>query len=233
MTEGTDRDDWSLEELLEAWRDGLQDELHTALPARVDSYDAGTQKAVVTPQVRRTLVAEDGTTTTEPLPAIRAVPVLVPRGGDYFGPHLPLAAGDFVLLVVAERDLSRWLQTGEVSPAPDVRMHHLAHAIALPGLFPNARALSGLSSSDMQLGREGGPVLTVTSSQIQVGGTTALAEHPGLDAHLDAIAADLDAINLAIPTMASVLPAARGYGTSKKALLDVSNPIATTITKGD
>lgn len=232
MTEGIDRDDWTLEELLEAFRDALEDELHTALPARVESYDGATQKAVVQPMVRRNLENELGDVVTELLPPVRNVPILVQRGGGFFGPHFPLGAGDFVLLVIAERDFSRFLQSGQLSVAPDSRLHHLAHAIALPGLFPNSAAIGSLPGDALELGNVTGPRLKITGSEIQAGGTVALAEYPDLDAHLSAIADDLDLINLAIPTMVSVLPAARMYGAVKKLVLDGTDPIATTVVKG-
>lgn len=234
MTEGTDRDDWNLEEVLAAWADALGDELHTAIPSRIESYDRGTQKAVVQPIVRRNLEREDGSVAVELLPPVRGVPVFVSRGGGYFGPHFDLTPGDFALLIIAERDFSRFLQTGQLSNAPDSRLHHLAHAIAMPGLFPNASKLTGLTAGTMQLGRVGGPsIITVTSSEIQLGGTTALAEHPNLDAHLAAISADLVTIAAAIGGAPIPEPTLTyGTATGRPALI-ASNPIPTTITKGD
>src|SRR5690606_15352833 len=126
MTEEVHRDDWTLGELLDGWREALQDELHTAFPARVESYDASTQTADVTPRVRRTLTAEDGTLEREAMPVLRAVPVVQPRAtsGGWFV-HMPIAAGDEVLVICCERDITRWRGSGQISDAPDSRMHHL------------------------------------------------------------------------------------------------------------
>ena len=49
MPDDLDRDDWSLEQLLELALDSREEELHTALPGRVERYDAGSQTASVTP----------------------------------------------------------------------------------------------------------------------------------------------------------------------------------------
>ena len=234
MTEETERDDYRLEELLEDFRQALEDELHVAVSGRIDSYDVATQKAVVTPTVRRTLSREDGTTTTELLPPIRNVPVIVLRGGGFFGPHFPLTAGDFALLIIAERDLSRFLQTGEISVAPDSRLHHLAHAIALPGLFPNGSAIGSLPTDALELGNVGaGPRIKITSSVVEVGGTKALAEHPDLEVHLDQISIALDAVAARIAVLDFGVVIDATYGVLAKAVLDGTNPIATTITKGD
>lgn len=229
MTEGQDRGDWSLEELLDAFREATQNELHTAIPGRVDAYDAATQRADVTPLVKRALEAEDGSRVDELLPAIRNVPVLQLRAGPFFV-HVPVAAGDTCLLVVAERDISRWLRTGEISVAPDVRLHHISQAIALPGLFVTADPIEPApSSSAMELGHEsGGAKITITSSEIRAGGTTALAEYPNLAEHLAAIAADLDIVH-----GAAVGGPAPNYGALARAALNLSHPIPTDILKGD
>lgn len=236
MTEDVERSDHTLAELLEDFRQALEDELHTAIPGRIDEYDIDTQKAVVTPMVRRTLTREDGSNVNELLPPIRSVPVFVQRGGGFFGPHFPIAGGDFAILFIAERDFSRFLQTGELSNAPDSRLHHLAHAIAFPGLFPNGAKLTGLTASTMQLGKVGGPFLTFTgggSPEIQVGGTIALAEDPSLQSHLAAISADLTLIGLAIGG-APIPETALSYGpVTGRPALQISDPIPTTITKGD
>ncbi|GAB5541382.1 MAG: hypothetical protein SangKO_011420 [Sandaracinaceae bacterium] len=39
MTEALDRNDWTLGEVLDAHREAMQNELHTALVGRVQSYD--------------------------------------------------------------------------------------------------------------------------------------------------------------------------------------------------
>lgn len=164
MTEGVERDDWTIAELLEAYGEAAASELHTALPARVESYDASAQVADVTPVLRRTLTTEDGSAVTEALPTLRRVRVVHPRAhGGGWHLHMPLTAGDFVLLVVLERDPTRWIATGEVSPTPDTRLHHLAHAVAIPGLYPHADRLTDPPTDALVVGREGGARLVLKS----------------------------------------------------------------------
>lgn len=228
MTEGLDRQDWTLEELLEATLEARQNELHVALPGRIDSYDTAKQRAHVTPLIKRQLTREDGTRVDELLPQIRNVPILQLRAGAFFV-HVPVAAGDTCLIIVCERDISRWLQTGEVSNAPDARLHHLSQAVAIPGLFVSSDPITPApSSTSLELGHESGTgKIEITSSEVRAGGTKALAEHPNLDVHLTAIAAELTA-------MASFVSyTTTQYGTPQKTTLDGSNPIATSVTKGD
>lgn len=204
MTEELDRD-WSgpegLAELLEVWREGLLGELHTAAPGIVESYDATTQRADVRPAIRRTLYNERGEPRREDFPVLRAVRVIQPRAGG-FTLHVPLAAGDGVLLVFAERDPSRWLTTGEVSDAPDARTHHVAHALAIPGLFPRTADLSPAPPTDalvigtedstarITLASDGTATVEATTIKLGSAGTTkhvALAED--VEAELAKIAA--------------------------------------------
>jgi len=159
----------SLEDVMWAISGAAVGRAHTALPGRVLSYDAASQTADVKPMVRGVVLSqnEDFNDQTEELPAVPRVPVLWPRsGGFYF--HAPLAAGDSVLLVFLERDASKWIRTGELSDPADLRMHSLAHAVALPGLFPAAQALEDASAVSLTLGEDGGLKVEVTGSQIKM-----------------------------------------------------------------
>lgn len=223
-----DGEDLSLEGHLERFFGNRQEELHTALPGRVVRYDAGAQTADVDPMIRRALEATDGTTVRESMPTIRAVPVVHPRWGDWFV-HAPLAAGDFVLLICCERDLARWRTTGERSDPIDRRHHHLAHAVAIPGLYPRTRQLSDTPTDAMVIGREGGATVRIRDDgQVHVSGAEQLARFAQLGAHLNAIATGLDALmNLLSPGTPQP-----NYGVAAKAALDASQPIPTTNTRG-
>lgn len=104
--------------------------LNTALPGRIESYDASTRKAEVQPLVKEKYA--DGTILT--LPRISGVPVVMPTTGSA-GVALPIANGDPVLILFAQRSIDRWLTNGGVQEANDTRMHALSDAIAIAGLF--------------------------------------------------------------------------------------------------
>lgn len=227
MSEDLDRDDWTIEALLEAHREAWGEELHTALPARVERYVSGEQVADVTPLVRRVLRRNDGSRVSEAMPTCRAVPLVWPRAGSWFL-HMPLSAGDTVLLICCERDIARWRTTGELSDPVDTRAHHLSHAIAVPGIYPRSSALSDTPTDALVIGRQGGSTIRIREDgQVHVAGADTLVLASPLDAHLDAISADLEVIAAA----ASVTAA--NYGTAAKAVLDAAQPIATTKTRGE
>lgn len=107
--------------------------LHTALPASVASYDAGTHRASVKPSVR--MMTEDGVLVE--LPELADVPVVFPSASA-FDLEFPLAAGDPVLLVFSEADIAAWKEAsrGPVDPGSAVKFS-LDGAVAIPGLAPS------------------------------------------------------------------------------------------------
>lgn len=178
-------------------------EVHTAIPGRVVSYDAATQRADVRPLVQRTVPRVDGGVLLEELPVVRSVPVLHPRAGGFFV-HLPIAAGDDVLLVMSEADPARYLSTGQPGAPIDHRRHHLAHAFAIPGVHPEAGALAAgdALAGELVLGREGtGPLVRVTDDVIKLGrnATDKAAMATPTNARLDAIELALNAFSSASP----------------------------------
>lgn len=107
--------------------------VHTCLPGVIASYDEATQTATVTPAVKFKFRKSDGTLEHYAPPAIPKVPVAFP-GGDGWSITWPLAAGDPVTLVFAERSLDEWRTVkGTAHEARDVRRFDLTDAIAIPG----------------------------------------------------------------------------------------------------
>jgi hypothetical protein len=213
-----------LARVLEQWKRGLR----VAMPGRVVSYDVAKQTVDVEPQIRRELrdVDDDRERVFEALPIVPSVPVCFPRFGQWFV-SFPIAAGDFVMLLVADQDLTRWREQGTVVDPYLPSSHHLSDAVALPGIFPASAALEDASASDLVIGQDGGAQIHVRpDGQIHVAGDEALALAANLAAHLDAISADLTAIAAAASTTAT------NYGSAGKAALDGSNPIPTVNTKG-
>ena len=84
-------------------------------------------------------------------PALFKVPLWTPMGGAAVL-TMPIAAGDFALVLFNDRDLDPWLTTGGVgSPPNDTRMHSLSDAIALVGLTPFNAGVAGWDPAKAQL----------------------------------------------------------------------------------
>lgn len=157
-------------DVLELFEEKLLNNLHTALPGRVESYDPATQRADVQPLIRRR-VPVAGTDRREwayeDLPLIPSVRVLHPRGGGAFV-HLPIATGDTVLLVFCETGIGHWeAGDGSISDAGDERRHHLAHAVAIPGFYPASKNIPNedANASELVVGFEGGATVRVRRPQ--------------------------------------------------------------------
>ncbi len=113
--------------------------LGVALPGTVVSYDDDSQTATVQPGVHRVVptIEDESELEAEALPAVQNVPVcwLVGRGIQV---KASLEAGDSVLLICLDRDPSGWMRSGRAQPPDDVREHHWANAVAIPGLVPSS-----------------------------------------------------------------------------------------------
>lgn len=162
----------------------LLDNIHTAMPGRIESYDPATQRADVRPLIRQRVPRADTDEREhvyEDLPIIPSVRVLHPRGGGAFV-HLPIATGDTVLLVFCSSGIGHWeAGDGSVQDAGDERRHHPAHAVAIPGMYPAAKNISGLNDSNREhliVGIEGGARVAIKPNgdvQIDTTGTITLA----------------------------------------------------------
>lgn len=152
-------------DVLHAWFTSASEDMHKACPARVDSYDAATQTATVTP-VNRTLL-KDGT--YEDPPTLSDVPVGVLRGGGFFV-ACPIAAGDHVWLIFADSSTSEWRQTGQTAEPKDARRHGMGYPLALPMVAPDASALADASATDLVIGKDGTDAqVHISSSFVSLG----------------------------------------------------------------
>lgn len=147
--------------------------IHTAIPGRVESYDAGTQTASIVPMVIPTVPGadEDDGEAEAPLPKLLSVPVIFPRAGD-FAITFPVRKGDTVLLVFAERDIGRWRATGERERPIVSTPHGISGAVAIPGLYPSGDALSGVDEDALFLGQPGSFGVRITDERAEVGGSS-------------------------------------------------------------
>ncbi len=171
--------------------------VYTAIPGRVESFNAARMTVDVQPLVKTSYENELGDRVPESLPVVPSVPLVFPGGGG-FRIYLPIAQGDTVLLLFASCSLDRWLEHGgEVDPEDD-RRNTLSDAVAIPGLLDAPTAiLKTAPIRGMSIGSDGdGPKIVITSTEIEAGGTQAVVLQDDLDTFTDA----LDVAILAVST---------------------------------
>jgi len=129
-------------DVIRAWIEQYLSELHTSFPGRIESYDAATQTANVQPLIRHPVLQPDGSYAYEDLPVLPSIPVMFPRSEGWFV-ACRLGPGDTVLVVCCETAIGHWRDGDGAAQYPgDLRRHHIAHAVAIPGLFVHRKALA-------------------------------------------------------------------------------------------
>lgn len=133
-----------IQEFVQQIRDEIDSraaDIHTAIPARIISYDSSTSQVTVKPYG----VFVSGNKSLD-YPMISGVPVVMPMSaGKSCGIAIPAAPGDDCLLIFSERDISCWLDGVD----PDISMTHaLSNAIAICGLSRKQNAAVNQATED-------------------------------------------------------------------------------------
>jgi hypothetical protein len=148
-------------------------DFHTATIGKVQHYNIDKQTVDVVPQIRRLVESDEGETVAESLPILPDVPVLFPRANSFFF-SVPIKPGDFVQLIFNERSIQAWLQEGRECAPDNTETHGFHGAVALPGVYPLARALHDVHANNLVIGKDQGPQIHVSDDFVQLG-----KENPG------------------------------------------------------
>lgn len=178
-----------MQRVLDQWKRDLR----VATPGQIRSYDPETQTADVQPHIRRELrrLSDERERVFDDMPIIPTVPVCFPRFGPWFV-SFPIADGDYCLLLVCDQDLTRWREQGRTGDPYMPSSHHIADAVAIPGIFPEGAALGDAHPDHLVIGKDGGPRVHITGDDIRAGdadATDRVATVKDLQAIYDAIQA--------------------------------------------
>ncbi len=178
------------------------DEVYTCAPGKVVSYDALKQVADIELAQHRPLRLADGSTLQEVLPVLPNVQVRWPRAGGY-SMHLPLAAGDWVIVLFTHASITTWRDTGTPGPVGDVRRHSLDGAFALPGVAPDGDVIAPTDAPATGEAVFNGP------EHYRIGGPTAdwAAHATSTKAAIDALQTQVNALQTEIAAIAGAVTA--------------------------
>lgn len=185
--------------------------MHTAIPAKVTTYDPLTNTCFAKPVVKTALRDDNGDIIYEDWPEIPFIPVCFPRAGD-FVLTFPIAEGDYVLLVFSEASTAEWRDSGDFSEPWDLRRFSSGYPLAIPGAFPPASPLSS-SPTDVAargagivLGQHDGAArIEITSAFIKLGASA--TDFVALSSKVDAIFSALKTYASAVGTCFGTIPA--------------------------
>lgn len=180
----------STNELLEHYFNVQLERVHTALPGKVQSYDASRQIADILPMVPRVARARiTRERRVENLPVLADVPLVFPRSGEYFI-HLPIQPGDTVLVLFTEADMNEWIRTGDAIDPGLTGRFRLSSAAAIPGLFPEQSRITDAAPGALTIGKQGGPKVVIDAGLVRLGSVAAsqfVALSNLVDAQLNAL----------------------------------------------
>lgn len=135
----------------------LEEEVWTACPGTILSYDPATRKASVQPKGKlRYLDQETGKVVEEVLAVIENVPVHFGGGGD-FEWVWDLTPPEPCWLKFSKTSLENWLSTGDDGPAGQVPPFQLSDAVAEVGLRTLGDPGNPCPPKTMRLGAKDGP----------------------------------------------------------------------------
>jgi hypothetical protein len=186
-----DVQDWAMQSALS--------NLHTCFPAEIVRVHEGAHKRQfvdVLPGLTRAVPNEDGDLINEELPVMTMVPVGYMQGGGFFI-SVPLAIGDIVTVICAERSMDQWIEVAKksskraINPG-DVSTHSLEGGIALPwGPAPRSALLANVSATDLVIGHDSGARVHIAADGVIHAGDAAGAEFVAL---ADKVATELDRV---------------------------------------
>jgi hypothetical protein len=146
--------------------------VHVSGPGRVTRVASDGSAVDVQPLIGVVRVLPDGDEIVDQLPIVVNCPV-VQLGGGAFVMTMPVAVGDTVLLVFADKSLDRWFAVGGQVDPGDYARHGLSDAVAIPGLHDLAHALDAVATDRITLGAKTGMQIHVTETQVQLGAAAA------------------------------------------------------------
>lgn len=157
--------DISQTELFEANNDSLQKDLHVQLPAKIVSFDALSQTAVIELQIAQM----DYNGNMLDLPPLVDVPVQMFAWGNFFITAEP-KRGDEGVAHFAERCIDGWWESGNKSVPLDVRFHDLSDAFFAGGYRSKPNALTIIPNC-LNMGSESASIRIFNNGIIEINGT--------------------------------------------------------------
>lgn len=141
--------------------------LRTMMLAECVSFDAGRNCVTVQPLLQTNI---DGNVSN--IPPIKDVPVGFYQAGGFVITHKP-STGDVCMLLISDRNISKWKLTGGIVDPKSPQHHNMNDAVAYFGLNAFPDAIGGIKGGIDIRSKDGGNSLNVASgtATLTLGGT--------------------------------------------------------------
>ena len=150
----------TLETVIQTAIDSTMKEVHTMLPAIVQSIDTVEQTVDVQPTIKRKINGE-----IVDLPLLTGVPIRYPKTTD-FSITWPIKTDDHVMIIFAERSIDNWLINGDLQNPGDIRKHNLSDGFAIPMMYPQTDLITSFDATNLQIRTTSGAGITLTPAGI-------------------------------------------------------------------
>lgn len=120
------------------------------MPGMIEKVNLAQMTCEVQITIKAQITNPDASTEWVALPLLVDCPLVFPCGGG-FTLTFPVTPGDEVLVVIANRCIDAWWQSGGVQVQADLRLHDLSDGFALPGPRSLPNVIPAISSSAVQL----------------------------------------------------------------------------------
>lgn len=133
------RSDPTLTEVIRTAQRAASLKLRVAVPATVQAYNATTQRVDVSCDFLPVRYNDTGEVTQAQPLVLSEIPVSFP-GSALGSLTFPISPGDTGQVIVCDRSLEKWNQTGIPDAPPLKHAHNLIDGVFYPGLKPKAKA---------------------------------------------------------------------------------------------
>lgn len=162
------------------------EQLNTAIPAKIQSFNPVTQTVECQCAINR---VNKSTGESVAYPLLVDLPIQYPIAGG-FALTLPIKSGDDCLVVFAQRSIDGWFADGKVKPESENRLHDLSDGIALIGISSQADILPNYNTNAMELrNKQGTAKITISDNSIvfTVGGINMTIDASGITTSSDVV----------------------------------------------
>lgn len=134
----------------EAFFNGRQAGIWTALPGIIQSFDQEAMTCEVQPAIQGKIQTESGDVQAVNLPLLLDCPVVFPSAGGCTL-TFPIKAGDECLVVFSSRAIDFWWQSGGIQPPAETRMHDLSDGFVILGPMSTPNVIKDINLSAVEL----------------------------------------------------------------------------------